>query len=120
MGQSSSDRYFWCGLLKLVICGSFIGTGSFLRADFTGGQRVPGTQYTFAPPIFSGGLYNNGGQFQPSDPFFNFFPITAEPVPGAPNLLGVARQFGGVDLVDVHTGSTTKLLQLPVAPYPYF
>jgi hypothetical protein len=89
-------------------------------ADFTGGQPIPNTPYTFAPFIFTGGLYNNGGRFEPDDPFFNFFPITAAPVPGAPNLLAVARQWAGVDLVDVHTGNTTKLLQLPVAPFPSF
>jgi hypothetical protein len=85
------------------------------RADFTDAVRIPNTPYSFAT-----GLYPNGIFPSMNHPEVNFFPITGAPVPGSPNLLGIPRQYGGLDLIDINTGSAKKLIQLPIAPYPYF
>ncbi len=91
-----------------------MGHVSFVRADFTGAQPLP-SPYTSVTQV-----YNNNGVFQPMPTQMNFRPLAAAAVPGVSNILGIARQNGGVDLYDASNGSTTKLLQIPIAPYPFF
>src|SRR5688572_27195989 len=83
-----------------VFSGSVLCASISLRAvaDFTGGQPLLSAPYSSAPNQFV--PLNNNGQFNPPDPEMRFRPIAAIPVPGMPNTLAVARQFGGVDLLN--------------------